>query len=138
MSSNPFAGRATPRPPPPDPLAVAVFDAALEVQRHLGHAFTRDMYQKALAAELQQRHHACVQSTIVQVLYKGVHVGHNRLDLLVEGRLVVSVQAEDSVVSLHREALRSTLLTTGHPLGMLLNFRTALAKTGLEQVLLQP
>ena len=72
----------------------------------------------------------------VAARYKGVPVGEGRLDFLVAGRLVVELKAVDTLSPLHRAQVLSYLKMLGTPLGLLLNFKCATMKSGIERVVL--
>jgi GxxExxY protein len=56
------------------------------------------------------------------VLYDGVEVGQHRLDLLVEGEIVVELKAVRALEDAHFSIVRSYLRAVGRRLGLLLNF----------------
>ena len=58
-----------------------------------------------------------------------------RLDLLVEGRVVVEVKATEQIADVHRAQLLSYLRLGGYRLGHLLNFNVALMKSGVVRLL---
>jgi GxxExxY protein len=75
-------------------LSGQVIGAAIEVHRALGPGLLESSYQACLSHELTLRGLACVQQKEIPLQYKGVSVrSAYRIDLLVEGRLVVEVKA---------------------------------------------
>lgn len=117
-----------------DALANAVIGAAIEVHRTLGPGYPEGVYEEALGVELNLRNIPHMRQQPVQVLYKGVQVGEGRIDLLVGGRLVVEIKTVDALIPVHRAQVISYLKALGQPLGLLLNFRAALLRDGLERV----
>lgn len=117
-----------------DALANAVIGAAIEVHRALGAGYLESVYEEALGVELTLRNIPFVRQQVVQVLYKGVQVGEGRMDFLVDGRLVVEIKTVDALIPVHRAQVISYLKALGQPLGLLLNFRAALLRDGLERV----
>ena len=118
-----------------DGLARAVIGAAIEVHRELGPGFLEGVYEEALAVELALRGIACVRQQAVEVWYKGHLVGEGRIDLLVDDGLVVEVKAVETLLPVHRAQVVSYLRATGRPLGLLLNFRAAQMRDGIERVI---
>lgn len=115
-------------------VANAVIGAAIDVHRELGPGFLESVYEEALAVELGLRRMSFARQPIVPVYYKGVQVGEGRLDLLVDGRLVVEIKAVETVLPVHRAQVISYLRSTGLPLGLILNFKTLLLKDGIERI----
>ena len=117
-----------------DALARAVIGAGIEVHRELGPGFLENVYEEALAVELGLRAIPFVRQSQVEVRYKGVRVGEGRLDLLVGQRLVVEVKAVDSLHAIHRAQVIAYLKVIGAPLGLLMNFKSAVLKDGIERI----
>jgi GxxExxY protein len=117
-----------------DKLAFAVNGAALEVYRRLGPGFLESVYEEALCVELQLRGIPFQRQAPVTVMYKGRPVGESRLDLLVDGKLVVELKAIDSLLPIHHAQVIPYLRATGLPLGLLINFNVLLLKSGIRRV----
>lgn len=105
-------------------LSGKVIDAAIAVHRELGPGFLESVYEEALAIELTKRGISFERQKAVAILYAGEPVGEHRLDMLVEGVLVVELKAiralEDIHFSVGRSYLRACKLTDG----IILNFAT--------------
>src|SRR5687768_13964275 len=82
----------------------------MEVHTTLGPGFLESTYEQALAVELQHRGIPFTRQTAMEIAYKGVNVGAQRLDFLVDGCLVVELKAVDSVLPIHMAQLRSYLV----------------------------
>ena len=110
-------------------LTGAIIGAAIEVHRQIGPGFLESIYENALVYELRERGLNVVQQLEVPVIYsKKVEVGKHRLDLLVDGQVVVELKAIAALEDIHFAIVRSYLRATGKRHGLLLNF----AKTILE------
>ncbi len=119
-----------------DRWAREVIGAAIEVHRHLGPGFLESVYEEALAVELRLQSIAFVQQYPVAVLYKGSKVGDGRLDFYVEDELVVEVKAVERLTPLHTAQVISYLKAVDRPLGLLINFKVAVLKQGIQRVIL--
>ena len=83
---------ATPR----DPLTKRVIGAAIEVHRHLGPGLLESAYEECLYWELGQAALAVRRQVPLPVLYKEVKLDAGyRLDLVVEGQLIVELKTVD-------------------------------------------
>ncbi len=73
------------------------------------------------------------------ISYRGIRLecGY-RLDLLVEGRLIVELKSVQGLEPLHTAQVLTYLRMSGHTLGLLINFNVFLLKDGLRHVILSP
>jgi GxxExxY protein len=113
-----------------------IIGAALEVHRLLGPGFLEAVYEAALCIELAGRGIKFVRQAPISVIYKGQAVGEGRLDLLVEDCLIVELKAVESLLPIHQAQLLSYLKTTGHSLGLLINFNSPQLRAGVKRVVL--
>jgi GxxExxY protein len=121
-----------------DQLAHAVIGAAIEVHRHLGPGYLEEVYQAALELELKLQAVPFEAQKPVSVSYKGHLIGEGRLDLLIDGILVVELKAVDSLADIHKAQVISYLKATNLHLGLLINFNVTILKNGLKRVILSP
>ncbi len=68
--------------------------------------------------------------------YKGKIVGEGRQDLLIEGRLMVELNAVDDRARIHSAQAFSCLKTTEHKPGLLINFNVPVLKQGVKRNIL--
>jgi len=102
-------------------LSYSVMAAVFEVHNVLGPGFAEAVYEEALARELRQRDIPFERQKLVQVEYKGEPIGTHRLDLVVDGKIILAKAAMDSS-NVFRAQLLSYLRATGLRLGILVNF----------------
>ena len=103
-------------------LTDSVIGAFFEVYNTLGYGFLENLYVKALEKELVARGHRVAREVGVRVMYKGEQLGLQKLDLIVDDRLVVETKATQD---LHKSATRqlfSYLHATNLEIGLLLHF----------------
>jgi GxxExxY protein len=103
-------------------LSGRVIDAATAVHRTLGPGFIESVYENALCVELLRRGIAFERQKSLPIVYEGEKVGEHRLDLLVEGRLVVELKAVKALEDVFFAVGRSYLKAAGVEDGLLLNF----------------
>ncbi len=123
-------------PEPIDEIARTVIGAAIEVHRHLGPGFIESIYEEALAVELVLRGITVHRQVVTPVFYKERLVGESRLDLFIEGGLVVELKAVDELHPVHVSQVISYLRATGAPLGLLINFNVRLLRDGIRRIVL--
>ena len=103
-------------------LSHSVIGAFFEVYYTLGFGFLEHVYVASLTRELMNRSHAVRREVSVPVWYKGEEVAHQRLDMIVDHKLVVETK---STRTLHAGAVRQVenyLRATTLELGLLLHF----------------
>lgn len=71
----------------------------------------------------------------VSLTYRGQSVGDNlKMDLLVEGCVIVEVKAVDSIHPVHLAQVITYLKLTGCPAGLLMNFNVTSLRAGLKRL----
>lgn len=117
-----------------DELAERVIGAAIEVHRALGAGFQESTYHRALLIELAEQGMAVTSEVPVSLRYKGKTIGEGRIDLLVEGRLVVELKAAAANPKKYRRQVVTYLKAGGYRLGLVINFESELLKDGIARV----
>ena len=103
-------------------LTESVIGAFYEVYNRLGFRFLEQVYMAALERELRWRDHRVGREVSVPVYYKGEEICRQRIDMIVDERLVVEVK---STHDLHKSAPRQVynyLRATRLQVGLLLHF----------------
>src|SRR5262245_49290340 len=103
-------------------LSSRVIAAAIEVHQTLGPGFLESIYEAALCIELEIRGIRFERQKLVALKYRDRSVGEHRLDLLVEGVLVVELKAIKALEDIFFAITRSYMKAVGVDDGLLLNF----------------
>ncbi len=122
--------------PEVDAIAHAMIGIAMEVHRHLGPGYVESFYEEAVAEELSLRGMRFERQVPVEVFYKDRVIGVHRVDLIVEGVLVVELKAIALVGELQIAQVLSYLKTTELSLGLAINFNVPLLRLGIRRVVL--
>ena len=117
-------------------ISKEVLDAAITVHRTLGGpGLLESVYQDALAYELAQRGLKVEKEVQVPVVYKGVVVGDPlRIDLLVEGCVVVECKATDKDNPIFAIQTLTYLRLMNLHLGLLVNFGKETLIAGFKRI----
>jgi GxxExxY protein len=116
-------------------LAHEVIGAAIEVHRELGPDLLESAYQDCLEQELRLRGIQFESEIMIPIQYKGLVVGDAyRVDVLVEGKLIVELKSTEKTSDIHKAQLLTYLRLTQRKLGLLINFNTELVKNGIFRV----
>jgi GxxExxY protein len=105
-----------------DMLSRRVIGAAIEVHRRLGPGFGEELYERALCIELEKRGIRCDRQVVIPVYYDGIEIGRHRLDLIVEGQLIIELKAVSAIADVHSAQLLGYLRATNLQVGLVLNF----------------
>jgi GxxExxY protein len=117
-----------------DQLTEHVIGAAIEVHRLLGPGLLESIYEEALCVELQLRGIAFERQVSIDVLYKGHIIKGQRLDLLVEGQVVVELKSQAKSPETAIAQVLSYLKATGMRRGLLINFGLPRLRDGLKRI----
>jgi GxxExxY protein len=117
-------------------LTEKIIGAAIAVHRELGPGFLESIYENALKHELQKMSLSIEQQKIVPVYYDNVKVGDHRLDLIVEGCVLLELKATDGINSIFVSQLVSSLKATKLEVGLIINFNESLLKNGIKRIVL--
>jgi GxxExxY protein len=117
-----------------DELTESIIGAAIEVHRILGPGLLESIYEEALCHELQLRGLRAERQVEVDVHYKGIIIKGQRLDLLVEGQVVVELKATSRLPEVALAQTLSYLKATGLKRALLLNFGAQRLVDGIKRV----
>ena len=105
-------------------LSGAVIESAIQVHRSLGPGFLESFYEEALCIEPFERGIQSERQKTLNIEYRGKSIGQHRLDLLLEGSLVVELKTADVLDAVHFAVVRSYMKAPGVDSGLILNFAT--------------
>ena len=116
-------------------LTERVIGCAIEVHRVLGPGLLESIYRECLMMELSGGSMRFECERFVPIDYKGRRVrGGLKLDLLVEGCLVVELKAVEALHPVHSAQVLTYLRLTGFPAGLLMNFNVTSLRAGLRRL----
>jgi GxxExxY protein len=116
-------------------LSERVIGCAIEVHRTLGPGLLESVYRDCLCLELREAQLRVDGGARMPLRYKGHIIGSElKLDLLVEGCLVVELKAIERLHSIHLAQVITYLKLTGCPVGLLMNFNSTTLIAGLRRL----
>ena len=107
-----------------EPLSGRIIEAAIQVHTELGPGFLESIYESALKVALRHCGIVYEAQKEVAIIFEGEEVGVHRLDLLVDGEIVVELKAIKALEDIHFAQMRSYLKATSLRVGLLMNFHT--------------
>jgi len=113
-----------------------IINAALEVHRAMGGpGLLESVYEEALAYELRMRSLMVERQKMIPLAYKGNLLSSGqKLDLLVEDKVIVECKATTEYYPIFDAQLLTYLRLTGIKLGLVINFGEKLLKNGIHRV----
>jgi GxxExxY protein len=117
-------------------LGTSVLDCAFKVHSELGPGLLESSYKACLAFELAQAGHTVQMEVPVPLVYQGqkiADVGY-RLDILVDGYLILEVKSVEAISPIHKAQLLSYLRLSERRLGSVLNFNSIRLRDGIARV----
>ncbi len=123
----------------PEQLSAIVVDAAFHLHRDLGPGLLESVYQVLLARVLERRGLRVELQKPVIFDYDGLRFeGGLRVDLLVNGKLVVELKSVEKLAPVHAKQVLTYLRLLGLPLGLLINFGAATFREGCKRIVNGP
>ena len=110
-----------------DDLTRGIIRCIIRVHETLGPGYLEALYRNALVMELDENGFKVETEKEVLVFYREKEVGRHRLDILVEGKVIVELKAVDELSRAHYAQIRAYLKATGLSTGLLVNFSKRLA-----------
>ncbi|MEP7065531.1 MAG: GxxExxY protein [Gemmatimonadota bacterium] len=92
------------------------------VYNYYGFGLSERVYAGALEYELRDRGHVVLRELVIDVRYKGRHVAAQRLDMVIDDRVIVENKAAVKLTSIDRVQLITYLRATDFKVGILLHF----------------
>ncbi|MBW8755251.1 MAG: GxxExxY protein [Sphingomonadales bacterium] len=118
-----------------DELSAEVIDAAIRIHRELGPGLLETVYETLLAASLVRAGFTVDRQRPIDIHFDGMAFpGAFRIDILVEGQLIIEVKSVEQLSRAHGKQLLTYLRLTNQPVGLLLNFAGATMKEGIKRV----
>jgi GxxExxY protein len=112
-------------------------DAALQVHKALGPGLLESAYEHCLAHEISRRGLSVQRQVALPIVYEGekLDAGY-RLDLIVDGSVIVEIKSIDALAPIHEAQVLTYLKLSGLRIGLLMNFNVVLFKHGLKRFVL--
>jgi GxxExxY protein len=116
-------------------LTEQIIGAAIEVHRALGPGLLESVYEACLAQELMVRGLRTARQVPLPVRYKGVRVDCGyRVDLWVEGAVIVELKTVAKLEPIHLAQLLSYLRLSGCRVGLVINFNVLQLRSRIRRV----
>lgn len=117
-------------------LTGKIIGAAIEVHKQLGPGLLESTYEECLFFELKERDIEVERQVEIPVVYKGVKLESvYRIDLFVNGEVIVELKSCKKLETIHEAQLQTYLKLANVRKGLLINFNVPVLKQGLKRIL---
>ncbi|MBN2684501.1 MAG: GxxExxY protein [Pontiellaceae bacterium] len=120
-----------------DELSNQVIGCALKVHKELGPGLLESTYEQCLCYELLQADLKFERQKDLLVKYGDVMIDCGyRIDVLVEGRMLLELKSVDSLQRIHEAQLLTYMKLSSVSVGLLINFNSVLLKDGIKRLMI--
>ncbi len=116
-------------------LTEKIIGCGIAVHRVIGPGLLESAYEECLCYELNAAKIQFERQVPLPVKYKDVRLNCGyRMDLVVEGQVVVEIKAVERLAPIHDAQLLSYLKLFEKRLGLLMNFHVPVLKKGIKRI----
>jgi GxxExxY protein len=103
-------------------LVNSIAGAFFAVYNYYDFGLVEPIYARSLEIELRDRGHEVASEVAIAVNYRGRHVAWQRIDLLVDRKVIVEVKSTELLPKYAERQILSYLRVSPYQVGMLLHF----------------
>jgi GxxExxY protein len=111
-----------------------IIACAIEVHRILGPGLLESIYEETLCHEFSLRCIPFERQKEIDVIYKGKIIRGQRIDLIVDGQVVVEIKAVRTLHDVFTSKTLSYLKSTGLKRALIINFSAAKLVSGVKRI----
>jgi GxxExxY protein len=120
---------------PIDVISRDVIGAAMAIHREIGPGLLESVYETILARKLARQGYHVDQQLSLGFKYEDMEFpAAFKIDLLVDGRLIVEMKSLEKLQPVHSKQLLTYLRLMKLPVGLLINFGCDTLKEGIKRV----
>ena len=115
-------------------IGTIIIDTAFYIHKELGPGLLENVYEVVLSKLLAQKGLHVQRQVSIPIEFKGECFDEGfRIDLFVEGKVIVEIKSIEKISEAHKKQLLTYLKFTNTKLGYILNFGAELMKRGIER-----
>ena len=113
-----------------------IIGCAIEIHRELGPGLLESIYESALCIELDSIGLTYERQKSLPVIYKNKPIGNFRVDLIVDGSVVLELKSVERYDPIFEVQLLSYVKLGKYRFGLLINFNSRLLKDRIKRFIL--
>ncbi|MEO8725465.1 MAG: GxxExxY protein [Acidobacteriaceae bacterium] len=119
----------------PDQVSRLVLGCAMRVHSNLGPGLLENTYEVCLEHELKKSGLQVERQVYLPIVYDGVKIDSAyRLDLVVEGCVIIEIKSVEAIIDVYKAQLISYLKLSGKSLGLIINFNVPHLRNGIRRM----
>lgn len=103
-------------------LTEKIIGCAYRVYNRMGFGFLESVYEKCMLIELRKADFDAESQKPITVYYENEIVGEFVADIIVNDTIILELKSVRRIVKAHEVQLVNYLVSTGKPVGLILNF----------------
>jgi GxxExxY protein len=112
-----------------------IIDTAINLHKKLGPGLLESVYEVILMKLLSKRGLSVQRQVPIPIEYEGEFLDEGfRVDLFVEGKVIIELKSAEKIIGVHKKQLLSYLKLTNTKLGYILNFGAEVMKEGIIRI----
>lgn len=117
-------------------ISYKIIGCAIEVHKSLGPGLLESAYKECLSYKLIQFGLRVEKEKPMPLVFEEVklEVGY-RVDILVEGKVVIEVKSVDALNDVHKAQVLTYMKLGGYKLGLLMNFNVSKMTDGIQRLI---
>jgi len=120
-----------------DSIGKQIVDSAYRVHSELGPGLLESVYEECMIFDLIQKGLQVTSQVEVPITFSEQPLKSKlRLDILVEGSVIIELKAVEKMIPLYQAQLLTYLRLSKKRLGYLINFNVPLIKNGIQRIVL--
>jgi GxxExxY protein len=118
-----------------DQLTGTIIESCIKIHSTIGPGCFERVYEELLYHEIQKRNIPIQRQVLMPICFEDPQIQDAyKLDLLVDGRLIIEIKSVENVVAVHYKQVQTYLKLMKIKNGLLLNFKVDLMKNGVHRV----
>jgi GxxExxY protein len=117
-----------------DRLTEKIIGAAIEFHKNLGPGLLESIYEEAICVEFEIRGLGFSRQVGIDVVYKGRTIKGQRIDIVVEGEVIIEIKSLSRMPEVVMAQILSYLKATRLKRGLMINFGEKRLADGIKRV----
>ncbi len=116
-------------------ISKIIVNTAFQIHKQLGPGLLESVYEEILYFELSKQGLKVERQKAIPVIWDELkmEIGF-RADLIVENKVIIEIKSFETIAPVHPKQLLTYLKLTDLKLGLLINFKEPLIKTGITRI----
>jgi len=116
-------------------IGAIIIDTAVNLHKKLGPGLLESVYEVILMKKLSEKGLSVQRQVSIPIEFEGEFFDEGfRVDLFVEGKVIIELKSVEKIIEVHKKQLLSYLKLTKTKLGFILNFGTEVMKDGIVRI----